>query len=177
MPHWVKKVRNAFCNESRWLEFRGKDMELNMIHSMWLASGDSDVSRSAEVRKYKFTNEHFVLTSYSKMRVYLAMHVMSKTCIRLIQDYCAEESNLADLQDYQPMIDLFNAIDRLVDIMNGRKSRGVEYLNNPRHEHIFELFAILRLFEEWKEECGGFNERFITQYTYETNTDFDETYL
>jgi hypothetical protein len=29
------------------------------------------------------------------------------------------------------------------------------------------LFGILRLFNEWKEECGGFSKQFITQYTFE----------
>ena len=63
-------------------------------------------------------------------------------------------------------------MDRLVDVMNGisfseGKDRDVELVNTPRHRHIFELFGILRLFEEWKNECGGFTKKFITIYTYE----------
>ena len=70
------------------------------------------------------------------------------------------------------MIDLINHIDRLVDIMNGTsyskgKDRDVERINEPRHRHIFELFDVLRMFEEWKDECGGFNDKFVTAQTYE----------
>ena len=48
-----------------------------------------------------------------------------------------------------------------------QKLRQVELINHPRHRHIFELFDVLRMFEEWKEESKGFTEKFITQYTYE----------
>ena len=70
------------------------------------------------------------------------------------------------------MIDLFEKVDRLVDIMNGKdysgkKNRDVEFINTPRHRHIFELFDILRLFEVWKKECGGCNDKYITVYTYQ----------
>ena len=32
---------------------------------------------------------------------------------------------------------------------------------------IFELFDILRIFEEWKTESGGFKNTFVTSYTCE----------
>ena len=70
------------------------------------------------------------------------------------------------------MIDVFEKVDRLIDIMNGtafsnKKDRDVELINTPKHRHISELFDVLRLFEEWKNECGGFNHKYITVYTYE----------
>ena len=76
------------------------------------------------------------------------------------------------VKDFKPMIELFNSVDRLVDIMNGTgfkkgKDRNVELINKPKHRHVLELFDILRLFEEWKTECGGYTDKFITQYTYE----------
>lgn len=55
------------------------------------------------------------------------------------------------------MIELFDNVDRLVDIMNGAaykngKSKDVELINTPRHRHIKELFDVLKIFEEWKAE-------------------------
>ena len=103
------------------------------------------------------------------MRVFLALQIMSQTCIKMIRDYCENVENLADIKDYEPMIELFDKVDRLVDIMNGNgyKASNIELINKPRHEHVLELFGILRTFEEWKKECGGYTDKFITNYTHE----------
>ena len=58
-------------------------------------------------------------------------------------------------------------MNRLVDIMNGvryknGKDKQVFLIDSPHHPHIFELFEILCLFEDWKEEAGGFTYKFIT---------------
>ena len=171
MPHWGKKFRNAFDNKSRKLKFRGKLMSLEMIYEIWLATGDMSVVGGAAVRKYKFTHDHFKLNSYLKMRVFLALQIMSQSCIEMIREHCNVEENVADIKDFEPMIELFDKVDRLVDIMNGNgfkgKVRNVELIDKPAHKHVHELFDILRVFEEWKAECGGFTEAFVTQYTYE----------
>ena len=85
MPHWVKKFRNAFENESRELTFRGKPMNLNQLYEMWKASGDADVVGGASVRLYKFTHDHFKLNAYLKMRVFLAVQIPSQTMITMIK--------------------------------------------------------------------------------------------
>ena len=172
MPHWVKKFWNKFENKSRNLSFRGKDMNLEKIYSIWLASGDADVTGGAAIRKYKFTHDHFVLNAYLKMRVFLAVQIPSQTTIQMIKDNCNCNENLADIEDYEPMIEIFNHVDRLVDVMNGvgfknGKDRNVELINSPTHSHILELFDALCIFEDWKEECGGYNNKFITNYTHE----------
>lgn len=171
MPHWGKKFRNAFDNKSRTLIFGGMEMSLELIYRIWLASADADVMGGATVRKLKFTHDHFNLNSYLKMRVFLALQIPSQNTIKMIRDHCANPSNLANIEDFQPMIDLFNKVDRLVDIMNGTgfkgKDRKVELINKPRHHHIFELFDILKMFEEWKREAGGYTKKFITSYTHE----------
>ena len=66
-----------------------------------------------------------------------------------------------------PFIEVIDKVDRLVDICNARFDRGVECLNCPKHKHVFELFSILQLFEEWREQAGGFNKKFITRQTCE----------
>ena len=173
MPHWVKKFRNAFDNKSRDLKFRGKAMALVMIYEIWLASGDQRMNVTASLRRYIFTHDHFNLNAYLKMRVFLAVQIPSATCIRMIKDHCEDTSNDAVIADYQPMIDLFTKVDRLVDIWNGTnhkkgKVRNVELINKPKHRHITELFDVLRLFEEWKKEGKGkFTKNFITKQTYE----------
>ena len=160
MPHWVKKFRNAFDNDSRELSYNGMIMQLNTLYEIWLASGDANVTGGASLRKYKFTHDHFKLDAYLKMRVFLSMQFCSQTMIRMIKDYCNNPNNFTSVSEFQPMIDLFEAVDRLVDIMNGTgfkngRNRNVELLNHPHHRHIIELFGILRVFASWKKQTKG----------------------
>ena len=93
----------------------------------------------------------------------------------MIKDYC-DLDNDAILEHYDGMIELFKQVNRLIDIMNAYdaeqttktyRKRNAHKINSPRHEHCFELLGILRVFEEWKEECGGLNKKFITRESYE----------
>ena len=145
-------------------------MNLKMIHEMWKSTDDYSITSSAHVRLYKFTRDHFVLNAYLKMRVFFALQIPSQTTIKMIKDHC--DTFGIDVAKYQPMIDLFNSVDRLVDIMNGKafqgsKDKNVQLIDCPKHSHITELFDVLRLFEEWKEESGGFTKKFITKQMYE----------
>ena len=65
------------------------------------------------------------------------------------------------------MIDVLEKIDSLVKIRNACLDRGVECINCPQHKHIIELFSVLHLFEEWKEQVKGFIPEFIMRETYE----------
>jgi hypothetical protein len=175
MPHWVKKFRNALDNKSRDLKFRGQRFSLAMLYVIWKEIGDGDVSGTNHLRNYKFGNEHFKLNSYNKMRVFLAVQIPSQTMIRMINDYCkpkAEGGCDGNLKQYGPMLEIFDKVDRLVDIINATRVKNgkdlkVEFINSPQHRHILELFSVLQLFEEWKSDAGGFTNHFITRQTYE----------
>ena len=174
MPHWVKKFRNNTASKTRTLTYHGKEMALKMMENAWVAMGDSDLA-SASLRKYKFTWDHFLLNSYNKMRVFLAMQALSQTMADMLTDYCkpeAEGGKGGDIKEFEPMLEIISAVNRLVDIMNGirfknGKDKEVYLIDTPFHPHIFELFDILRLFEDWKKEAGGFTDKFLTRQTYE----------
>ena len=172
MPHLIKKIRNAFDNKSRKLKFRDRIMNLAMIKSVWL---DYETP-GAQLRRTKLGYDHFELDSYKKMRVFLAVQVMSQSAIHMIKEHCGNTKNDFDHEDYTGMLELFDKVDRLVDICNAYgdeqysknyKRRDVEKINHPKHRHIIELFDVLRLVEEWKKEAGGFTTKFITKQTYE----------
>lgn len=169
MPHWVKKFRNNLCSTKRLLVFNGQEMQLSMYQKMWEMLGDHNIA-TASLRKYKFTWDHWLLNSYNKMRVFLAMHVLSQSMIAMIKDAC--EAGHGDIEDHESFIQIVSAVDRLVDIMNAQrfkngKDKQVFQIDSPFHPHVFELFDILRVFEEWKEDTGGFTKEFITSQTYE----------
>lgn len=149
-------------------------MSLEMVADIWYASGDADVVGGAVCRRYKFTHDHWNLAGKPAlaMRVFLAFQFTSQTCIRMINEVCADPENEFDLEDYKPMIKLLDAVDRLIDIMNGipfsnGKDRNVHLISSSTDDHIVELFGILRLFEKWRVECGKKSDKFITIYTYE----------
>ena len=99
----------------------------------------------------KFLSEK-LSQAYWKIRVFLSVQFCSQTMIKMIKDYCHNANNFGDISEFQPMIDLFDVVDRLVDIMNGTgfkngRDRDVELINHPHHCHTIELFGILRIFE------------------------------
>ena len=175
MPHWAKKFRNALDNKKRELTFRDKRLSLSDLYDIWIASGDGDVSGGCFVKKYKFGVEHFRLNSYNKMRVFLAVQIMSLTMIEMIRDVCKpiEEGGRGyDIGQYSSVIEIFTAVNRLVDIMNGKAMNGnkfldVELIDQPTHRHTEELLKILKLFTEWKVECKKYPKKFITRESYE----------
>ena len=93
------------------------------------------------------------------MRVFLAVQIPSQTMIRMFKDYCNDEDG-GHPEDYEPMIEIFVKVDRLVDIINVIcRDLNVESTDCPHHKHIYELFSILQLFEEWNEDTGGLTYR------------------
>eukprot|EP00956_Cyclotella_meneghiniana_P040663 scaffold201889_cov63-Cyclotella_meneghiniana.AAC.1 len=148
MPHWVKKFRNAFDNKKKKLTFRGQSFSLQDFREIWEAIGDGDVSTSCNVRLFKFTLEHFILNSYNKMRVYLAVQIPSLTMIEMIEYACSLPELGLNSDDYSAVIEVFRHVNRLVDIMNGKnkndgKILNVEKINSPTHPHNTELLNIL----------------------------------
>ena len=166
MPHWVKKFRNAMDSKNKILCWQGCEFSLKLFEDMWKLMNDSGVAGRNDVRVYKFGNEHFNLNSYNKMRVFLAVQIPSQTMIRLIKDCCEAHPDDYDLEAYEPVIEIFDKVDRLVDIINAtRRDLKVEYIDGPQHKHIFELFSVLQLFQLWREDAENFE--FITRESYE----------
>ena len=121
MPHWVKRFRNVLDNKKKKLQFRnGFEFSLATLEKMWKEMGDSKVHGRADVRRYKFGQEHFTINSYNKMRVFLAVQIPSQTMIKMIKDYCKCKDD-ANIKDYEPMIELFEKVDRLVNVINATK--------------------------------------------------------
>eukprot|EP00957_Ditylum_brightwellii_P065501 4968530-Ditylum_brightwellii.AAC.1 len=60
------------------------------------------------------------------------------------KDFYTEVGNDGCISDFEPMVDIFEEVDCLVDITN-----GWNYQN------------------EWKDDAGGFSNKFITKQSYE----------
>ena len=167
MPHLVKKIVNrlesSFSSKSKvTLKFRGEAMSLQMIKKAWLWDDEG----FGATRKTVLTEDHFYKNAYSRMRVHLAVQVLSRSVGYLIDRYTSDNelrdemgSSLAE--KYSPLKDIVLACDKLVDIWNANYSKGYECLNSPDHSSLKELHSIMLLFAEWKNGCQK-KEEFIT---------------
>ena len=92
MRHWVKKFRNAMDNKrSIDVTFHGCGLILDRLHDIHTQLKDTEVSSRADIRVYKFGAEHFTLNSFNKMRVFLAIHILSLITVRTIKDFCGQD--------------------------------------------------------------------------------------
>ena len=163
MPHWTKKFVNAlertdFPDSDSNLNFNGQPLSLQMLWQVWQNEGGA---AGWGLRTNKFTAEHFEKDSYSRMRVYLAVQVVSMTMCNLIDNQLSAEKLNAQL--YGPLRRIIEKVDRLVDIFNGTKEnkqkvpKGCENVNSPSHDHLGEVLDILALFNEWRLEAKAKN--------------------
>ena len=79
MPHWIKKFVNAMENSgkatsSRDMTFRGRKINLEMIHKVWKENVTS-INTLRVIQK--LTDDHFIKNAHSRMRVHLSAQVLS----------------------------------------------------------------------------------------------------
>lgn len=159
MPHWTKKFVNAlertdYSDSDTNLNFRGQPLSLVMLKQVWL---NTKPLEGAALRTNRLAREHFEKDSFSRMRVYLAVQVVSMTMCRLIDEQIA--SKAINEEFYKPLREIIEKVDRVVDIFNGTvenrrgEKKGCENINSPTHKHVVELLDILALFSEWRAEA------------------------
>ena len=139
-----------------------------MLRNIWEYSKRHEMIGG--LRTNNFTIDHWEKNSYLRMRVYLAVQVMSDTMRRMIishADHCGGTDK------YKSILEIISNIDLLVDICNGTNMsskgiyKGCECINTPDHPHIGELLDIMETFVTWKLESGEEKRHFITEQSYE----------
>ena len=143
------------------LTFRSQKLSLDMIKVAWLWDDEGFGS----TRKTKLTEDHFYKNAYSRMRVHLAVQVVSESVAHLIDRY-VKEMGPTIAEKYAPLKSIILACDRLVDIWNANYSKKCECINSPTHPHLKELRSILLLFDEWRKHSATKDE-FITSESWE----------
>ena len=168
MPHWVKKFVNAMENssiskEKRNMIFRGREISLGMIESVWRES----LEGVNIICTTKLTDEHFNKNAHSRMRVHLAVQVLSLSVHEMISNYC--KNNEERMKRYSSLLLFVEKINTVVDIWNHPSTKtfkcepnGLRYepIGNSDHKYINYLESILVLFQEWNEETKKSKEPF-----------------
>ena len=67
-----------------------------------------------------YMHDRFNLKTFSNMRVFLTIHIRPRSTIRMIKGHC-ERDPVDAIEDYVPMIGIFNKINRMTDILNSRE--------------------------------------------------------
>jgi hypothetical protein len=158
MPHVVKRIVNAMESSSnpqtdRKLNWDGNPLELWTIRQVWEAVG----GRSLRLQDTKLTMKHFVKDAYSRMRVYLAVQVLSRSVVEMIREarddpevYLPHESEM-----YDTLIELATHVNDMVDIVNGRSRERYEFTAHWTPDNAYEiqkkLLGILSWFSEWED--------------------------
>lgn len=114
IPHWVwvktfvDQLEASFLLKNKVsLRFRGRKLSLNMIKKAWLW----DREGLGATRKTVLTEDYFHKNAYSRMRVHLAVQVVSQSVVHLINRYAAANDTV---EEYSLLKDVILACDRLV---------------------------------------------------------------
>ena len=176
MPHLVKNIVTALeksskKNSKRNLRYGNDPINLNAIYAMWVATGGLTFQQSHT----KLSMAHFFKDAYSRMRVNLAVQVLSQSVVQMIKKGVADENIEVPLgkHRYCRLIELAENVDKLVDICNGRSKnstgRDVFTPDNAETKQI-ELLAILGWFSEWKKvHSNRVSKDFDTEFHFFAN--------
>jgi len=124
MPHLVKNMVTAMelsstPSSKRDLYFDADNpVNLNMIKAVWKATG----GKSNQQQHTKLTLQHFEKNPFTRMRVYLAVQVLSNS-VRIMLVEAVDDDSIKvplDKSKYAHLIEFIEKMNRLVDICNGR---------------------------------------------------------
>ena len=129
MPYVIKRIVNAIDRssndrKSRNLKYGGKCINLRMIEQLWLDVGGA----TNKLNDHNLTGAHFDKDNWAKMRVYLAVQVLSASVVRMMNNACDDEDTETQFQKwyYEPLIELETHVNNLVDIINGHDDSKVQ---------------------------------------------------
>lgn len=160
MPHVMKRAVNVLERSNPRNEHRcslriydehgvAETMCLEMIRDVWEAFGGGGMS---SLRFNKLTLEHFVKNAFNRMRVPLALQVISKSVADMLRE--AMRTNLLPgAKALGSLIKICLKLDRLVDILNGAgQEKRAPIINSPHHDTLYEALDILGWFGDWKHD-------------------------
>jgi hypothetical protein len=160
MPHLMKRIvkgMERLSNPYTKRPFCWGDcpINLNMIWQVWESQG----GRLLHLKESKLTMAHFVKDANSRMRVYLAVQVLSGTSAQMIEEAIKDDEIDLPLEGkkYKHLIELARCVDRLVDIGNGRstteKKEYVAHFKRETSKEIQEeLLQIADWFAQWSKD-------------------------
>jgi hypothetical protein len=166
MPHAIKKFVNALESSSskskRDLKFRGQPLSLEMSHAMYLRQ-QANVGETA-LSSTRLCADAFSKNCENRMTAWLAFKITSKSMIATIENNCNTEEEKAT---YGPLVEILGYLDKFIDIINAKKSKGFSSIDRSDHPYLDDLLKVVTVLTEWKHEAGTNKLHFLPMSTYE----------
>jgi len=166
-PHCWKKICNALeysANPQHARDLQMADAEailrplnLGMIQSAAVRhtgpSTTSAVQSEFALTRGKLTNAHFKKDAFTRMRVSLAVQVMSNSVVNMLKKYSADRN---EAHIFQPLIEFCFQMNRFVDICNGRPAGdrlspddAYGNIHSTEDKALDHLGEVMQFFENW----------------------------
>ena len=138
---------SSYKKEKRDLTFKGKKINLSMIKNVWLKS----IGGISLLRTSKLTDEHFQKNAHSRMRVHLAVQVISMSVLQMLRSYCKNNIDLED--EYSSIMLIIERVNTVVDIWNHPSSKTFKCL--PNGERYMPISSMQCDYMQYLEEVLG----------------------
>jgi hypothetical protein len=158
MPHLVKNMVTAMEKSSnkhskRDLKYKYDPLNFNAIYDMWKATG----GLTHQQAHTKLSTAHFFKDAYSRMRVNLAVQVVSDSVAQMLKKGVDDDDIVVPLGKHrnQRLIELCEQVDQMVDICNGRSKHSpgrALFTPETALAKQKELLSILDWFSKWNKE-------------------------
>lgn len=123
---------------------------LSLIHDCWLALGGASVS---QLRFSKLTVAHFEKNCFTRMRVFLAVQILSESVASMIEHVMkTKELTVTGKELFESTVLFCRKMNRLVDIMNGRGENGAPIVRSPHDDVLYEALDILGWLADWRND-------------------------
>ena len=164
--HIVNAFERSGLVHTTDLTFHGGEMSLILQKNLWESDGEG--SLVGDLRTNILTLDHFPpKNAYYRMRVHLAVQVMSQQAITVLKD---NADKCGVINEVQPMMSTIEKVDNIwnnTGISNRNIWKGYKMINSPNPLHVEEIFLILDVFSEWKKEAVENSNHCITWQSYE----------
>ena len=177
VPHLIKTARNCLYNSgsgscSRFMWNNGQHLLFRHIADMYYHDQEFALHRLP-----KLTLDHVVLTSFSKMKVKLAVQVLSRTVSRCLLE-CKDPSVVGTAMFCQMVNDFFDCTNvRSTSEHERKRNERIRPYTSPEDERLIWMKdTFLKFLEDWKQSIkvreGKFTaaeqeKMFLSNQTYE----------
>jgi hypothetical protein len=156
MPHVMKRLVNLLersgsstsrCSLTRFNVDIPEPLSLKMIFNVWTKFGGGGIS---QLRFNKLTLEHFYKDAFNRMRVPLALQIISHSVAEMLREAIA---TWPEFTCFGSLMEMCLKFDRLVDIMNGAgQGKRAPVVNDSQHVMLYEALEILRWCADWRQD-------------------------
>ena len=153
--HGIKKQCNGL--ERGNLELNGKPMTLQMLKDCWEKGPDASGTEGSIMLFRGITREAFEKNSKNRMNVSLAAKVQSNSMVQIMKLYGSMNEKCTE-ETYESLIEHCTKTNEWADVMNNSRHKGCVPIDDPNHEHCYQLLSYASYHFKWKSQAEAVAE-------------------